>query len=189
MSAHHPDNRRVAMRHSPITLVILTIALCVFAQPVNAALYGQSQINNLYENEDVGLRFYEAGRFDEAFSLLEKTAALGLKRSQYVLGFMFMKGEGVAQNRLIGLAWMGLATEAEEPEWQANFDRLYGSLNDAQKAMVDDKIHDYRRKFGARAQGITCARSAPVGSRRVTLNCRKSTGAYEDVDIETPGRN
>ena len=85
--------------------------------PVIAAHYGKQQIDNIYENEASGLRYYKREDFPKAFNLLSKTASLGMKNSQYILGFMFIKGEGVDKNVLFGLAWMGLATELGNDEW------------------------------------------------------------------------
>jgi len=168
--------------------LLIMIAGGLLAAPAQAALYDAQQIDNIYENEASGLRFYEEGAFGKAFMLLSRTAAQGMKRSQYILGFMFMKGEGVDRNMLYGLAWLGLATESGNEEWQELYDRLYGSLSDAQRAMVDDKINEYRPRFGAVAQGITCAKTSVVGSRRKDWVCRKSAGSYTEYEVELPIR-
>ena len=166
----------------------LAASALLWTLPALAAFYDALQIDNIYANETSGLRFYEQGDYERAFALLKDTAAQGMKRSQYILGFMFMKGEGVDKNMLFGLAWMGLATESGNEEWQEAYDRFYGSLSDAQRSMVDDKVEEYRRKFGASAQGITCAKTAVVGSRRKDWVCRKSEGSYEEYEIEMPIR-
>ncbi|MDH4109552.1 MAG: sel1 repeat family protein [Gammaproteobacteria bacterium] len=169
------------MRRALVGVIALLLAM-----PALAALYGLTQIDNLYENETSGLKFYEKGEYEQALTLLRETAALGLKRSQYILGFMFLKGEGVERNALLGLAWMGLATESGNEDWQASYDQLYGTLNDTQKAMLQRKIEEYRAKYGAVAQGITCAKTKIVGSRKVDWVCRKSEGSYELHEIEIP---
>lgn len=156
--------------------------------PAAAALYDAEQIDNIYENETSGLRYYEKGEFEKAFMLLSRTAAQGMKRSQYILGFMFMKGEGVDRNMLFGLTWLGLATESGNSDWREMYSRLYDALSDAQKSMVDAKISDYREKYGAAAQGITCAKTAIVGSRKIDWVCRKSTGSYVEYEVELPIR-
>lgn len=168
--------------------LITGAALILVTMPALASFYDAEQLDNLYLRESIGLRHYEAGDFAAAFQSLHQTAAQGLKQSQYVLGFMFMKGEGVDKNLLFGLAWVGLATEADNDDWQKTYDRLYNALSPAQKAMVDDKVDEYRRKFGAKEQGITCARAAVVGSRKQDIICRKSEGNYEDYEIELPIR-
>lgn len=168
--------------------LLLSVATLLIVTPVFAAFYDAEQLDAIYENERVGLRYYESGDYRRAFGILKETAAKGMKRSQYVLGFMFMKGEGVDKNLLFGLAWMGLSTEAKNKEWQKTYDGLYNALSDAQKSMVDDKVNEYREKFGASAQGITCARAAVVGSRKQDIICRKSEGSYVEYDIELPIR-
>lgn len=151
-----------------------------------AADYGPEQIDAIYANENTGLRLYERGEYREAFMLLKDSAALGMKRSQHVLGFMFMKGQGVSRNMLFGLAWLALSTESGNEEWQAMYDGLYEALSDAQKSMVDDKIAEYTEKFGAKSQGITCAKTSVIGSRKIDWVCRKSEGFYRVHEIELP---
>jgi TPR repeat protein len=168
--------------------LMISVSLTLFAAPVFAVDYGTEQINQIYDNESSGLRYYERGDYGKAFNLLGNTAALGMKRSQYILGFMFLKGEGVDKNMLFGFAWMGLATESGNDEWQATYDGLYSSLSDAQKSMVDDKTNEYRKLFGATAQGITCSRRAIGASRRVDWVCLKSEGSYVVHEIELPIR-
>ena len=169
-------------------LRVIAATAWLWATPALAAYYDAYQIDNIYENEQSGLRFYEQGDYRRAFGLLTKTAALGMKRSQYILGFMFMKGEGIDRNMLFGLAWLGLSTESGNEEWQATFDQFYEKLSAAQRAMLDDKIEEYRAKFGATVQGITCAKTAVVGSRRIDWVCRKGEGHYEEHEIELPIR-
>ena len=168
--------------------LILSVVMIYVTTPVFASFYDLEHIDSIYENERAGLRLYESGDYRSAFGILSKTAAQGMKRSQYILGFMFMKGEGVDKNLLFGLAWMGLSTEADNDDWQKTYDGLYNALSGAQKSMVDDKIDDYREKFGASAQGVTCARAAVVGSRRQDIICRKSEGSYAEYEIELPIR-
>lgn len=166
----------------------LAVLTTLLAMPAQAGYYDAFQIDNIYANESSGLRFYQQGEYGKAFRLLSETAALGMKQSQYILGFMFMKGEGVDKNMLFGLAWMSLATESGNEDWMETYDRLYGSLNDAQRSMVDQKVDEYRAKFGASAQGITCAMASVVGSRKKDWVCRKSEGYYEEYEIELPIR-
>lgn len=169
--------------------LIPVIAALMLATPSFAAqLYDKQQIDNIYENEASGLRYYKRGDYEKAFSILRETAALGMKNSQYILAYMFIKGEGVDKNILFGLGWMGLATELGNDEWVEKYQGLYGSLNASQQSMVDDKVNEYREKFGASEQGVTCSNTAEVGSRAIRWKCRKSEGSYTLHDIEMPIR-
>jgi len=127
--------------------LILALTVTLLALPAFAAHYDKKQIDDLYENEASGLRYYKRGDFPKAFSILSRTAALGMKNSQYILGFMFIKGEGVDKNVLIGLTWMGLATELGNDEWVEKYEGLYNSLSDTHKSMVDQKVREYGEKI------------------------------------------
>ena len=152
----------------------------------HAEFYDAFQIENIYDNEASGLRFYQQEAYGEAFSILSETAALGMKRSQYILGFMFMKGEGVDRNMLYGLTWLGLAQELGNDDWVEAYEGFYNRLSDAQKSMLDEKIRDYKAMYGASAQGITCSRRSVGSSRRQDWVCLKREGNYEVHDVEIP---
>ena len=162
--------------------------LLLLGATAHAEFYDSFQIETIYDNEASGLRFYQQGDYGRAFSLLSETAARGMKRSQYILGFMFLKGEGVDKNMLYGLTWLGLAAESGNDEWVETYDGFYDRLSDAQKSMLDDKIRDYREKYGAHVQGVTCSRRSVGSSRRKDWVCVKSEGNYPVHDIELPIR-
>ena len=160
----------------------------MLSAPASAEFYDAYQIENIYDNEASGLRFYQQGDYGRAFSLLKETSAQGMKRSQYILGFMFLKGEGVDKNMLFGLTWLGRAAESGNDEWVETFEGFYDRLSDAQKSMLDEKISDYKEKYGASAQGITCSRRSVGSSRRQDWVCLKSEGNYEIHAVELPIR-
>lgn len=169
--------------------LLLIVAATMLATPSFAAQhYDKQQIDSIYENEATGLRYYKRGDFEKAFSILRQTAALGMKNSQYILAHMFIKGEGIDKNILFGLGWMGLAIELGNNEWVQKYESLYGSLNAAQQSIVDDKVDEYREKFGAAVQGVTCSMTSEVGSRAIRWKCRKSEGSYTLHDVEMPIR-
>ncbi len=164
------------------TLLILIASLApLFA---TAEMFEQQQIRALYDKEASGIRAYTAGRFESAFDMLSDTASKGMKESQYLLSLMFMKGEGVDRSILIGLGWLGVAIESGNKEWNNTFNTVYESMSDAQRAMIDDKVKDYVAKYGSAVQGVTCAKRAAVGSRRIELRCEKVVGNYPDHEIE-----
>lgn len=166
--------------------LLAAISATLLSLPALAAYYDQTMIDNLVENEAVGVRLYDAGEHARAFMILRETAAKGLKTSQYVIAFMFMKGEGVDKNMLYGLAWLGLAAESGQEDWLAMYDKFYDSLSAAQKSMLDEKVEEFRARHGAAVQGVTCAKSAALGSRTIQMRCRKHEGTYPDHDIDMP---
>ncbi|RLA29567.1 MAG: sel1 repeat family protein [Gammaproteobacteria bacterium] len=167
------------MKHALIALLILVVAA-----PATAGLYDTQRLNTLYKMEINGIRAYDDGDYKTAFKYLSDTASKGLKESQYLLSIMFMQGQGTNKSILFGLAWLGVACESGNEEWQKTFDTMYQALNTAQRSMVDEKIKAYAEKYGSDTQGVTCAKRTAVGSRNFELRCAKSQGTYPDYDIE-----
>ena len=150
----------------------ITIVVATFMSfSAMAEMFEAERIATLYEKEARGARAYVAGRYDSAFELLSDTASKGMKESQYLISVMFLKGEGVNKNVLFGLGWLGVAIESGNEEWINTFNTLYDSLNDAQRAMVDDKIKTYVAKYGSAVQGVTCRNRGAAGSRESQLRC------------------
>lgn len=162
----------------------LVLILVMLSAPTMAALYDQNQINALYEKQLDGAHAYEAGDFDRAFKVLSVGATKGLKDSQYLVALMFMKGEGVAKNMLIGLGWLGVAIESGNEDWINTYNSLYEALNDRQREMVDEQVRRYTEKYGGKVQGVTCTRRTAVGDRQKKLRCNKVAGAYPEYEIE-----
>ena len=165
------------------TIFILIALLLSFS--ATAELFEPERIYALYEKELRGARAYVDGRYESAFELLSDTASKGMKESQYLLSLMFLKGEGIDKNILIGLGWLGVAIESGDEEWNNTFNTLYESMNDTQRAMIDDKVKNYVAKYGGVVQGVTCGNRTAAGSRSVELRCDKSPGNYPIHEIET----
>lgn len=138
-------------------------------------------IVQMYEDEERGLRYYERGEFDRAFEYLSETATRGLKESQYILAFMFLKGQHVERSILIGMGWLGVAMESGNEDWINLYDGLYGKANAAQQAMIDGKVEQYRRQYGMRAMNVSCAQQAVTGSRRLERRCLKVEGPTNTI--------
>lgn len=162
----------------------LMLATMLLSTPTFAALYDADQINALYEKELDGMNAYQAGKFERAFSVLSDTATKGLKDSQYLIALMFMKGEGVTKNMLVGLGWFGVAVESGNPDWLRSYNSLYDALTDQQKLMVDEQVRQYMEKYGGKTQGVTCSRRTAVGDRTMKLRCNKVAGTYPEYEIE-----
>jgi len=163
-------------------LILIATLMSLSARP---ELYEPEQISALYDRESVGVRAYQAGKYESAFDILSDTASQGMKESQYLLALMFMKGEGVDKSVLIGLGWFGVAIESGNKEWNKTFNTLYESMSDAQQAMIDGKVKEYVAKYGNDVQGVTCAKRKTAASRRIELRCDKAPGNYPTHEIET----
>ena len=165
----------------PRTVLLATIVL---SGPALAAEW--ESISTLYQREEAGLRHYERGDYDRAFGHLSETGIRGLKKSQYILAFMFMKGQHVEKSTLLAMAWLGVAKESGEKEWVDLYNSIYELATPVQKTMIDAKVAQYVAWYGGTAQNVECSkRHATVGSRRVESNCVKIEGPrYEIHPIE-----
>ncbi len=167
------------MKRPIVVFLIMFMATSAFA-----SLYDNQRLNTLYKKEINGIRAYDNGEYETAFEYLSDTAAKGLKESQYLLSIMFMQGQGTNKSILIGLAWLGVAIESGNEEWQKTYDTMYQALNTAQRSMVDEKVQQYVEKYGSDKQGVTCSKRTAVGDRNFELRCAKNQGTYPDYDIE-----
>ena len=167
------------MKRPLIIFLIMFMATSAFA-----GLYDAQRLNTLYKKEINGIRAYDDREYETAFEYLSDTAAKGLKESQYLLSIMFMQGQGTNKSILFGLAWLGVAIESGDEEWQKTYDTMYQALNTAQRSMVDEKVQQYIEKYGSDTQGVTCSKRTAAGSRNFELRCAKSQGTYPDYDIE-----
>ena len=141
--------------------------------------------NSLYNKEKAGVRHYKKGDYKKAYEKLRFPAEVGLKEAQYYMGFMYLKGQHVKQSTGKGMAWLGVACESEIPDWQATFDQIYDALSPENQKSIDRNVSSYIEKYGLEIQEMKCNKTSNVGSRKMTVNCRKAPTAaiqIEDAD-------
>lgn len=61
------------------------------------------------------------GRHNNAIELLKLAAGWGSKKAQYVLGVTYFRGDLVPADHALGLAWLALATERQDPTYLGVF--------------------------------------------------------------------
>ena len=166
------------MRH------LATLLLLSASAVLSAAEF--ESIPHLYQREEAGLRHYERENFDEAFEALSHTAIRGLKKSQYIIAFMFMKGQHVEKSTLLAMGWLGVASESGDQEWVDLYNNIYEKLTPQQQQIVDAKVEQYVAWYGMAAQNVQCSkRHSTVGTRRREARCIKVEGKeYEIIPIE-----
>ena len=144
-----------------------------------------AQVTQLFYNEvlrqyEQGAVAYEDGDYESAYADLSLAAQRGVKDAQYLLGFMYLQGEYAPRSIPVGLAWLGTALEVENKDWLSLYTKLYGTLNSAQQAFIDNKVDAYIELYGMDTQRIVCDNKARVGSRRKVRQCIKTE------DVNTP---
>ncbi len=144
---------------------------------LTAAANGQDSkiesVERLYKQESTGLRHYDRGNFEKAFENLSTTAARGFKESQYILAFMFLKGQHVESSLVLGMGWLGVAIESEDPEWIELYQSIYQRASPEQRQFIDVKVAQYVEQFGLVTQNVTCSRRSSAGTRRIESRCIK----------------
>jgi TPR repeat protein len=167
------------MKRAFLSLIFLSISL-----PLSAAMVDSVQIVALYDQERSGIKAYQAGNYESAFKKLSGTATKGLKDSQYLVALMLLKGQGVSKSTLGGFGWLGVAIESGNEEWIETYNSMYESLNQDQRAMIDEQVRRYVEKYGSAAQGMSCTKRPLTGSHRAELRCSKVEGIYPDHEFE-----
>ena len=67
---------------------------------------------------------YQAKKYDEAFPLMKKAACTGDKESQWMLGHMYLLGQGVARDDFTGYAWIKAASEFNNAEYRGTAEKI-----------------------------------------------------------------
>ena len=108
--------------------------------PVDAkTLRVQSQAEEVYERTDYKRAF---------FIYRNELAPIGDKYGQYMVGFMYLTGKGIAEDRVTASAWYRLAAERRTKEFVRVRDQVMGTLSDAQRAESDLQYIELRKQYG-----------------------------------------
>jgi TPR repeat protein len=120
-----------------------------------------------------GADAHKKGDFTSAYDNLSFAAQSGMKEAQYLLGFMYLKGEYVQRSIPVGMAWLGTALEIENKDWSALYSRVYHSLNEQQQVFIDRKVSQYIDIYGMDIQNVDCQLTSVIGSRKLAQRCTK----------------
>lgn len=89
-------------------------------------------------NYCLALKMWGKGDYRRGEEFLLLAAGWGSKPAQYSLGLAYFNGEGVAKDRPLGLAWLTLAAERDDPTFKAVLRAVYAavSVDERNKAEV-----------------------------------------------------
>jgi len=166
-------------------VVVMFAAIPVFAEGEDEEVLTMRK--DIYEETIIkGIKFYKLEEYDKAFDLLGRTAVQGDKESQYLIGLMYLKGQGVEKHTLRGLAWMQTACESEMKAWTRDYEKIIKKLSEQQIARVDRLAADYIRLYGMEAQQVTCKKRDLPASYRKKYICQKEAGWVRKGDWDLP---
>ena len=172
---------------------VLAIATCLFASlavaqstssfpelPVDAkTLRVQNQAEEVYKQTD----------YERAFRIYRHDLVpIGDKYGQYMVGFMYLTGKGVAEDRVAASAWYRLAAERDIKVFNQARDRLMASLSDAERVESDRMFIELRKEYADIALLTQAVRKdyeklrSPTGSR-----LGAGSGPMTVIDMTGPG--
>jgi len=99
---------------------------------------------------------WNQGQHAQAVEFLELAAGWGNKGAQAALGVAYFNGDGVARDRPLGLAWLGLAAERQAPTASGLFASARGKVDAAEFARADMLYQQMRGKY---ADDVAAARA------------------------------
>lgn len=99
--------------------------------------------------QDKAEEIYERTEYERAFFIYRnELVPIGDKYAQYMVGFMYLTGKGVEEDRVAGSAWYRLAAERGTKEFVAARDRLMELLDEEQTAASDRLFVELRKQYG-----------------------------------------
>jgi hypothetical protein len=99
---------------------------------------------------------YEGKRYEEAFPLMQKAACAGDKESQWMLGHMYLLGQGVARDDFTGYAWIKVAAEFNSHEYRSTVETIEKAIGPKQLPAVRTEARKYIDNYGLRATNMSC---------------------------------
>ena len=92
---------------------------------------------------------YEQTDYKNAFFIYRnELAPIGDKYGQYMVGFMYLTGQGVDEDRVAASAWYRLAAERGIKEFVQISDQHMNSLDAEQTALSDQQFIQLRKEYG-----------------------------------------
>ncbi|UPG89528.1 hypothetical protein L2Y96_19340 [Luteibacter aegosomaticola] len=92
-------------------------------------------------------RNFWSGRDGAARESLKDAAAWANKPAQYALGIMYFNGDHAEKNRALGLAWLALAAERHNPNYEPAFVDAYARVSPEELAQANVYWQDLKGKY------------------------------------------
>lgn len=107
----------------------------------------------------LGSQTYGLGRYDSSQRFFKTAASWASKPAQYVLGVMALNGDHQPVNRPLGLAWLALASERANSDFQQAHDTAWKNATDAERKAAEKELAALRPVYAD-------ATAAPRAERR-----------------------
>jgi Sel1 repeat len=109
-----------------LSMLVLGFTLGVLREPIQEAVVGLAQTLGIArENSDTAYAAYQEGRYVTALRLARPLAAEGDARAQSVLGLLYLRGQGVPQDKAEAVKWFRHAADQGDALAQHNLGLSY----------------------------------------------------------------
>jgi hypothetical protein len=123
-----------------------------------------------------GVRAFQKKDYKFAIDLYEVAASWAYKPAQYNLAVMYLKGEGVPENRERAMAWAALAAERNDKDYVQAREMIFASLDSAQFARANDIWRELKKTYGD-----------DVAMQRARTRWAQVRGAMTGSPVGSPG--
>ena len=121
---------------------------------------------------------YLQGHWERAhFIFKNELAPIGDKYAQYMVGYMYLNGQGVKRDPVMASAWYRVAAERGVPEFSAVRDQLLDSLDPDQLTQSDSRYVELRKEYGDLVVTLDVLRKERRLRRAETTGSRLGGGA------------
>ena len=128
----------------------LGAAACLFASLAAAQSFPGTPLNGkTLRVQNQAEEVYERADYERAFFIYRnELVPIGDKYGQYMVGFMYLAGKGVAEDRVTASAWYRLAAERGTKEFIQSRDQVMATLDATQRANSDRIFVELRQEYG-----------------------------------------
>jgi len=152
-------------RPAPARCAILIALVAAAASGFAAAAADDAGFERVFPSVYTDLLFnsktaYQAQKYDEAFPLMKKAACAGDKESQWMLGHMYLLGQGVARDDFTGYAWIKVASEFNSAEYRSTAEKIEKAIDPKQLPAVETEARKFVDEYSIRATHMSCNRAA-----------------------------
>jgi Sel1 repeat len=135
----------------PVTLLVFVLSLqpLVSDAQVPAPFPGAPANLSILQVQGKAEEVFERGNYQRAYFIYrEELAPIGDKYSQYMVGYMYLTGKGVPEDKVLASAWYRLAAERDTPEFVKARDELMNTLTSDQRAVSDRQFVELKKQLG-----------------------------------------
>ena len=99
-------------------------------------------------------RDYWAGNMGRAVQILGYSAEWANKPAQYALGVMYFNGDRIPMNRPLGIAWLAIAAERHDPQYEAVFVSAYKSATAEERKQANAYWRNMRPVYSDKVAAV-----------------------------------